>query len=327
MSEQGIPRHNYAGEERRIGFEIEYIGLSLERTAQLIVDLFGGVIRRDHRHSVAVEVPELGRFEVELDVHLLQELSEASRDNRAAKALDVEGAMNNVLSALLTSFAPNEVVCPPVPLSRIDDIDELRRAMCREGARGTGDSLAYAFGLHINPEVPSLEVDSLRVCLQSFLLLYDWLERRMAIDLTRKVTQFARPFPREYAVRVLSVDYRPDMSRFMGDYLAFNPTRNRALDMLPLLAWLDEARVRKAVRDDLIKKRPTYHFRMPNCRLDDPDWTLRTEWRHWCLVERLAADDRRREDMIEAWREIAGNPFSGATASWARATDHYVQGL
>ena len=64
----------------------------------------------------------------------------------------------------------------------------------------------------------------------------------MAPDSTRAPLGFADPFPIEYARLLAAPDYWPDIPSLIDDYLAFNPTRNRDLDMLPLLLHFDEAR-------------------------------------------------------------------------------------
>jgi len=86
-------------------------------------------------------------------------------------------------------------------------------------------------------------------------------------------------------------DYQPDLDALIDDFLHFTPTRNRPLDMLPLFAWLDEDKVMQApVEKDLIKARPALHYRLPNCLIDEPDWSLSVPWNDWIEVERLAAD-------------------------------------
>ena len=37
--------------------------------------------------------------------------------------------------------------------------------------------------------------------------------------------------------------------------------------------------------------RPTFHYRLPNCRVDEPDWRIAHEWNAWVTVEALAADE------------------------------------
>ena len=60
---------------------------------------------------------------------------------------------------------------------------------------------------------------------------------------------------------------------------------------MPVLAHLDKRRVMHRVEDpDLVKGRPAFHYRLPNCMVDEPDWTLAREWNTWVEVERRAAD-------------------------------------
>ena len=70
------------------------------------------------------------------------------------------------------------------------------------------------------------------------MVLYDWLVDVSDIDVSRKLSAFIDPFPIEYRALVTSPDYAPDLDRLIGDYLDANPTRNRALDMLPMFAHL-----------------------------------------------------------------------------------------
>ena len=74
--------------------------------------------------------------------------------------------------------------------------------------------------------------------MKSFALLNSWLRREASPDATRNLLGFADPFPADYVRRIASPDYWPDIAAFIDDYLAFNPTRNRDLDLLPLLHHL-----------------------------------------------------------------------------------------
>lgn len=321
---------NDAGEERCVGFEIEYLGLDLPATAQLILDAFGEVgsgsrITSRHKNTCEVETERFGRFTVEVDVELLQKLAETSQQNAQTKDFDLEGAVEGLINPLITSFAPNEVVTPPIPLSGMADLEKLIDLMRQKGAEGTGASFSYAFGLHINPEAPSLKADSILAHIQSFLLLYDWLYDEMRMDFSRRVTSFAGGFPKRYCKLVLSPDYQRDLAGLIDDYLEFSPTRNRALDILPLFAWLDEKRVRARVRDSQVKKRPTYHLRLPNCRIDDPSWQLTVEWNRWVMVERLAQDKEMRRRMMAHRRKLREDLLGDFSEDWLIASRNYVE--
>ena len=105
-------------------------------------------------------------------------------------------------------------------------------------------------------------------------------------------------YPEDYVAHVLAADYRPDLETLIDDFLEFTPTRNRPLDLLPLFAHIDEDRVMAApVEKELIKPRPAFHYRLPNCLVDEPDWSLAVPWNDWVEVERLAADAKALEKL------------------------------
>ena len=66
--------------------------------------------------------------------------------------------------------------------------------------------------------------------------------KRAGVDLAGELTGFASPFPTAYARRACAPDYAPALPELIDDYLADNPTRNRALDFLPLYAVSDATR-------------------------------------------------------------------------------------
>src|SRR6185312_17067732 len=109
--------------------------------------------------------------------------------------------------------------------------------------------------------------------------VYDWLYIESEIPLARKLAPFIHSFPDDYIELVLDPAYHPDLETFMTDYLINNPTRNRPLDLLPLFAWIDAEKVFSfPVEKDLVKSRPTFHYRLPNSEVDDPDWSVASDW-------------------------------------------------
>jgi hypothetical protein len=143
-------------------------------------------------------------------------------------------------------------------------------------------------------------------------LLNGWLRRQVAPDPTRNLLGFADPFPAAYVRKLVSPDYWPDIATFIDDYLSANPTRNRDLDLLPLLLYLDEERVRAALPNEKINGRPTFHYRLPDARVSDPGWSIAPDWNRWVAVERLASN-RGRIDAVGA----SYLAFAGEEKSWA----------
>src|SRR5690606_7323313 len=100
-------------------------------------------------------------------------------------------------------------------------------------------------------------------------------------------------FPPAYLRQVIDPHYWPDQSQLIADYLQANPTRNRALDMLPLFKHLSEQQVQATTTDPLIKARPALHYRLPNSLVDHPGWGIAGAWNDWLQVESLADDSER----------------------------------
>jgi hypothetical protein len=278
---------------RRAGFELEFAGLDLRRTASLVQQVFGGQIESVSTFIYRVTGTEFGDFSVEIDADLLKN----KRYESVLRAIGLDPAkldtrwIENALLSVASAFVPVEIGAPPMPVDQLDKLDELRGRLCDHQARGTRASLIYAFGLHINPQVSTLDVSTLLNHLRAFLLLYAWIERRVEADVARRISPYINPFPREYARLILREEYTPDAARFVNDYLAYNPTRNRPLDMLPVLGCLDRNRVNAVAKDHkLVKPRPAFHYRMPNCLVDEPLWRISREWNTWIAVERLAND-------------------------------------
>jgi hypothetical protein len=197
-------------------------------------------------------------------------------------------------------------------MDRLHEVDRLLGILRGAGAKGTQDAALYAFGLHFNPEIPRQDAQTMAAFLKSFMLLNAWLRRQVAPDPMRHLMGHADPFPGEYVRKVVAADDRPDLETFIDDYLAANSTRNRDLDLLPLLMHLDRERVRAVLPHEKINERPTFHYRLPDARVSDPGWSLAPDWNRWVAVERLAADRARLERV-----GLSYLAFAGEEKSWA----------
>jgi hypothetical protein len=303
--------HNARGAMRKVGFELEYAGLSLEAAATIVQHVFGGRHVVESPSVQRVASTRFGTFKLEIDSSLLKE----RKYEQPLRAIGIEpddlGGSHRVERTLAKLFAvagvPYEIVSPPMPMNDLTSIDELRRLLSQNDAAGTRKRLWYAFGMHINPEIPSDDAGQLRDYLRAFLLLYPWLKKRVKVDLARSLSPYINAFPEVYVRLVLQPDYPADAGRLTDDYLAHNPTRNRPLDMLPVLCHLNEGRVMDRVEDKhLVKARPAFHYRLPNCLVDEPDWTLAREWNTWVAVEHLANDHDRLAAVSRAYLDAGG---------------------
>lgn len=306
---------NLEGDKRNIGIEIEYAQVPLPKTSNIIQDLFGGeeVIESDLVYRV--KDTSLGDFKIEVDAIPLQKLSDIIDDLDNKKDQNVsDQAWQEFLQKLENlgeEFTPLEVVCPPIPITDMSKLENFRDALRKAGALGTKGTVYNAFGLHLNPEVQSLEANYLCHHLQSYLLLHPWLVSEHKVDLARRLSGFIKPFPKSYAKHILRHDYTPTVKELIKDYHDHNPTRDRTLDMLPVFAHLQEEFVRELFGEkEKIKPRPTFHYRLPNCELGREDWTINSEWQRWLWVEKLAHDSDRREKLMSEWQNYQEKWFS-----------------
>ncbi len=312
------------GNERRVGVEVEYVGVELKQTAEIIAKIWNGTVVWQHDQHAEIDCGDLGAFVVELDVSWMQKLSKLAQEERESDGLHLAETASRLLLPLINEVAPNEIVTPPLPLSQLKQMDRLTDAMRKAGAKGTKDSILYAFGVHLNPETPSTKPEVVLSYIRAFILLYDWMKYSIQIDATRQFTGFAKSFPMRYARMIMDPHYQPGMPQLIDDYLKENPTRNRALDMLPLFAHMDDARVRAKVHDALVKPRPTYHFRMPNCRIDEAGWGIADAWKSWLHVERLAYDPEGLQTLQAKFLTCHDLPTHYFSDEWLNITTQWI---
>lgn len=313
-------QQNAEGKTRRVGVELEMSGLDLDTLAELVANFLDLDMTSDGRYERRLQGDPAGDWVVELDYDLLKQLG---REERGDKTLadQLNKSAEEVLAWAAETLVPLEIIGPPLPLDRLEEVEALITHLREAGAKGTSDSAVYAFGMQLNPELPSHEASMITASLKAFMCLYDWLFMRADIDLARRVTSYVDPFPTDYMKKLLAADYQPDLASLIDDYLADNPTRNRALDMLPLFLFLDEKRVRATTDDALIKARPTFHYRLPDCKIDKPDWGLYAAWNDWVEVERLAADEERLQACCEAYLAFLNNPLKRLFSKWATSVE------
>lgn len=306
---------NTNGNARRVGVELEMSGLDLDSLTRYVADFLKLEINSDGRYEHVLKGDSAGDWVIELDYNLLKKLGRQDRSDRTL-ADEIGQTAEDILAWAAETLVPVEIVSPPLPMDRLSEVESLIAHLRDVGAKGTSDSTTNAFGMQLNPELPSLEPRLITAYLKAFLCLYDWLYARADINLSRRATSYVDPFPAAYTRKLLKADYWPDLSTLIDDYLVNNPTRNRALDMLPLFMFLDEERVRARVDDELIKARPTFHYRLPDCLIDQPDWGIYVAWNDWVEVERLAVNEERLQDCCNAYLDFLGSPMQRVFSNW-----------
>lgn len=311
---------NAENQPRRVGVELEIAGFDLDRLTQTLAQFFNLRIEQPGRYERKLIGDPAGDWMIELDFDLLKKIG---REPRALEftGQQLEQTAEDLLAWTAEMLVPLEVVSPPLPLTRLTQVEDMISHLRDAGAKGTSDSLINAFGMQFNPELPRLDAAFITRCLQAFVCLYDWLFKRANIDMTRRITSYVNPYPKRYAQKITQANYQPDLDQLIDDYLMDNPTRNHALDMLPLFAHLDPERVAKVTQDALIKPRPTFHYRLPDCNIHEANWGLYLAWNDWVEVERLAEDTVRLQACCDAYHDYLNNPLKNMLNNWADITE------
>lgn len=329
-----FPRRMLAadGTERTVGIELEFAGLELEDIARIVIELYGGHLVPVSRFECRAADTALGTFRIEIDLMPLKRRSHLRLLDRLGLELEPESLRHaeDVLARVAGTLIPHEIASPPLAMHLLPCLERLRARLQAAHARGTKALPHYAFGLQFNPEIPARDATTILNYLRPFLLLADWLEQQGRIALARRLSSFISAFPLAYARSVLQPDYAPGLGQLIDDYALANPTRNRPLDLLPLFAYLAPARLRRELAENRIKINPcpTLHYRLPNCLIDEPDWTLAREWAGWVAVDNLAQSPGKIAAMSEDFLARRGHVMVGYDESWAqRVAQEWLQAI
>lgn len=314
------------GSERRVGVELEFAGLDAGQIIGCVQQQFGGELERRSSFDFSLQNTTLGKFGIELDASYIKAVGALLEESGDLEdEFSIEAVAAELLTKAAEQFVPWELVTPPVSLSDLPQISQLFASLRSAGALGTRNSLRYAFGLHLNPELPATDIDTILSYFRAFLCLYEWIAEQDQIDLTRKLTNYIKHFSKEFIQKVIDARYQPTLAQFIDDYIEDNPTRNRSMDMLPLFAHLDEDRVRSRLDDPRIKARPTLHYRLPNCDIDNLDWNLDQPWQNWLQVERLANDPVWLKQFCDQYRRYLKSFTTPFDTEWLKESSKLLQ--
>ena len=298
------------GTDRRVGVEIEFAGLTEDATATLVRTHLGGETGKDAAHDLHVTGTALGTVKIELDT--------------ALRRLGDTGPVGAVLDAL-RGLLPVEIVTEPLDRDQLIRLDGVRDTLRRAGAVGTSDGVLLGFGVHLNVAVTGLQDAHAWRTVLAFGLVQDWLRRVMPIDATRRLMPFVEPWPEAFVTALarqddLTLDSVRDL------YARHCNSRNFALDLLPIFRHADADAFDRLFPDQTnTKGRPAFHFRLPDCRIDDADWSLDLEWQRWRRVEQLAADADALPALTEARRAWAAQA-AGDRADWVDVVAQHLDG-
>lgn len=300
-----------SAQTRRTGIEIEFTNLTETETAEIVQKLWGGQIEKTSAHDISVTDTALGDVRIELDVFL--------RDRTGSIIADK-------LLQWSRAVVPVEIVTAPLHECDLPRVEALIDALVEAGAEGSQDGVFYGFGVHLNAEVSGETAADIIPVVRAFALMEDWLRTIDPVDPSRRLLPFVDPWPRRL-IDALAVDGPSwgldDLARSYAD---LTPTRNRGLDLLPLLEHLrPEIMAGTMDADKLQGGRPTYHYRLPEARLGAVDWSLAYEWNRWILVERVAASPALLNELAERWVDHRG-ALTSLRSDWAKTVNDVLTG-
>lgn len=331
MSFKNPPKiKNQDGEERSIGFEFEFTGVEMQDAAEMTSDLYGGKVEQISGYEYAVRDSEFGDFSLELDASLF--LNKKYEKVLKSVGLDVDKLKNkdkleDTLRDMASTVVPFEIVTPPISLSKLARMEELVERLRQWKAKGTGSSFFYAFGLHLNPEVPELTAESILRHLKAYVMMDAWIRKDANIDLARKITPYINEYEMDYIRFILREDYKPDLRTLITDYFQFKNSRNRPLDLLPVFMFIDKETTQDLLEEELTSARPTFHYRLPNCSIEDETWTLAEEWNRWVLVEQLADDEKSLDQYSRAFLKMDDKAVFGIKKKWIKLMDRWANNV
>ena len=283
------------GKTRLLGVEVEFGGLTEARAAQILAETAGSAVQRqdgDYR----VEGTPFGSCKLYMDT--------TYRDQG-------DTALGRAALDLARAVIPVELVTEPFTPARLDRLDQVLAQFRRAGATGTQDGLFLGFGVHLNVQILDDSVRHLWSVLTAFALTEPLLREAYGIDLSRRALPFVDPYPARLT-DALARGMPGSVDALAQSYFDISPSRNHALDMLPVFAHLLPDRTRRALAHGAggtVSARPAYHYRMPDCRIDNPAWSLTGEWAIWCEIEALADDRDTLERLCDAWRRMRADPL------------------
>ncbi|HAS23540.1 MAG TPA: hypothetical protein DCR51_10545, partial [Idiomarina loihiensis] len=88
---------NYEGEARRVGFELEFSGLTLERTVEVLQQQLSGERVAVSKAEQKIEVDELGSFRVEIDWDYLKRKAKAEGGDKSAWVRELGSIAENLV--------------------------------------------------------------------------------------------------------------------------------------------------------------------------------------------------------------------------------------
>lgn len=297
-----------SGAARTVAVGLSFGGLGPRSSARLAQAELGGQVTTLPDGGLVLGRSALGDLHIRLDTGF----RDRAIDRVAPNAPDLSGLQ-----------PPVRIDTPPLPPERLALLDRLRATLRDHGATGSRDGTLLGFGLTFDTAIAGESVHDILPVVRAYALLEDWLRQADRLPGTRRIVPHPAAYPAAF-VDDLAHD-APKWSRdaFWCVYLHYNPTRNRGLDLMPLIAAFDPGRIEcLGARTGPVVPRAAFHYRLPDARPEREDWSIAYEWNRWVAVERLAAAPQLCARLAADWREhrAAGRP----AADWRDHVEDFL---
>lgn len=304
--------------DRRIGVEIEFAGLGVHEAARVIADALGGAAERRSEHVARVHGTGLGDLTLELDTRWAKPPDETS--GLLDRTLERFGARSEAAN-LLSAVVPVELVTEPLDEARLPLVDRAVEALGAAGAEGTWAAPLYAFGMHLNVALAHGGAERAIRIAAAFSFAERWIRECWAVDPARRLVPFIDPYPKGWRTDLAAAmaGGLPDLETFMRLYQTYNPTRNRALDLWPLLGHLDPPGAARIRGEPVRNARPAFHYRWPDSRVGEPGWSPWEALRRWDRIEAIGDDPAVLERLRAA--SLAVESGAGMLSTYMRDLD------
>jgi hypothetical protein len=279
-------------DEACVGVEVEFKGLSASAAVLSLHAALGGSVSREDAHAFELRNSAIGDLCVELDIR-------QAHPQRHGAALTIKpgAALSALIGRVVSPFVPREMILSPLPVARLPEVDYGIGVLRDAGARGDGHVLFGTLGLHFNIATRTSRIAHIRATTLAFARHDAKLRALIGENDKLLIARLAPAYPDAYVALLEARSSAQDPDGFIDDYLQHNATRDRALDLLPLLLHLDGPRVRRRLPYEKISPRPVFHWRLPVARVGRKGWSIMPSWRAWLDVEAEAAQILRLDGM------------------------------
>lgn len=285
----------------------------------MVAEALDGTVTFDGANRASVTGTGLGEIKFKLDSRYAHPIGEDS--GMVERALEGIGARPTA-AAMLSPVVPVELITEPLSAGQFGLLDRAVAALGDAGALGTAASALYAFGVHLNVAVDEKNPERAIRIAAAYSFAERWLRERWAVNTSRRMVPFIDPYPKGWTVdlgKAMAEGRVPALEEFIQLYQVYNPSRNRGLDLWPLLGHFAPEAAERIAGQPVRNARPAFHYRWPDSRVGEPGWSPWRDYERWLLIEAVAD----RPELLERARlaSVGAESGKGKLSDYMRVMD------